>query len=334
MTCIPRILITGATGAVGPLVVNALHEEGYSIRTLSIDRPTVGLWPDDAEVLIGDVTNSDCVQAAMQGVDAVIHLAALLHIDNPPISLKEKYEKINVGGTANVVSKAVQAGVSRVVFFSTIAVYGQSSGRILTEDTIPNPDTFYSQTKYAAERIVLEAKGLDGRQIGTVLRFGAIYGARIKGNYQRLLQALVKGRFIPIGDCTNRRTLVYDKDVARAAVLALMHPLAAGKIFNVSDGNIHLLKDIISTMCKVVGRQSPRFALPVISTRFAVGIVEHFARLSGIKPPISRATIDKFTEDMAVDSSRIQKVLGFIPHYDLLAGWQDAVQEMKQSGIL
>jgi UDP-glucose 4-epimerase len=143
MTCIPRILITGATGAVGPLVVNALHEEGYSIRTLSIDRPTVGLWPDDAEVLIGDVTNSDCVQAAMQGVDAVIHLAALLHIDNPPISLKEKYEKINVGGTANVVSKAVQAGVSRVVFFSTIAIYGQSSGRILTEDTIPNPDTFY-----------------------------------------------------------------------------------------------------------------------------------------------------------------------------------------------
>ena len=105
------ILITGATGAVGPLVVEAFHAAGYSIRTLSIDPPPVGIWPDDVEALIGDITDVSAVQDAMQGVEAVIHLAALLHIVNPPPALQEKYERINVGGTATVIEAAIQAGV-------------------------------------------------------------------------------------------------------------------------------------------------------------------------------------------------------------------------------
>ena len=186
-----NILITGATGAVGPLVVKAFHAGGYSIRTLSIDPPPVGIWPDDVEALIGDVTDVSAVQNAMQGVDSVIHLAALLHIVNPPPALQEKYERINVGGTAIVIAAAIQASVRRIVLFSTIAVYGPSDGRILTEDTPPNPDTFYAQTKLDAERIVLEAKDSDnGGQLGTVLRLGAVYGSRIKVNYQCLVKAL------------------------------------------------------------------------------------------------------------------------------------------------
>ena len=87
-----NILITGATGAVGPLVVEAFHAAGYSIRTLSIDPPPVGIWHDDVETRIGDVTDASAVQAAMQGVDSVIHLAALLHIVNPPPALQKKYD--------------------------------------------------------------------------------------------------------------------------------------------------------------------------------------------------------------------------------------------------
>ena len=67
-----------------------------------------------------------------------------------------------------------------------------------------------------------------------MLRLGAVYGSRIKGNYERLVRSLVRGRFIPVGYGANRRTLVYDKDVARAAVLAAIHDAAAGKIYNVS----------------------------------------------------------------------------------------------------
>ena len=115
------ILITGATGAVGPIVVRACHDAGYSIRTLSMDPPPVGIWPDAVDSRIGDVTDQVAVQSAMKGVDAVVHMAALLHIVNPPPELREKYERVNIGGTATVVNAAIKAGVKRVVLFSTIA---------------------------------------------------------------------------------------------------------------------------------------------------------------------------------------------------------------------
>jgi UDP-glucose 4-epimerase len=82
-----------------------------------------------------------------------------------------------------------------------------------------------------------------------MLRFGAIYGARIKGNYSRLLNSLSRGRFIPIGNGLNRRTLIYERDVGQAAVLAAQHPAGTGKVFNVSDGQFHSMNEIIKTMC-------------------------------------------------------------------------------------
>ena len=101
------VLVTGATGAVGPCVVHALHQVGFQIRAFSFDAPASGMFPQSVEVLIGDVTDSVAVQTAMQGVDAVIHLAALLHIVNPPSAMREKYESVNVGGTATVVEAAI-----------------------------------------------------------------------------------------------------------------------------------------------------------------------------------------------------------------------------------
>jgi nucleoside-diphosphate-sugar epimerase len=162
-----------------------------------------------------------------------------------------------------------------------------------------------------------------------VLRLGAVYGSRIKGNYERLTHALARHRFIPIGNGSNRRTLIYDQDVASAAVLALQHPGAAGQIFNVSDGEFHTMNHIISTMCQALGRKPPRLSLPVGPVRFAPGIVEDMARLMGRQSPIMRATINKYTEDVAVDSRRVQKELGFMPKYDLKTGWEETIREMR-----
>jgi len=328
------ILVTGATGAVGPQVVKSLDEAGYQIRTLSLDPPPAGMSSERIEAKLGDVTNPVDVQSAMRGVDAVVHLAALLHIVNPPADLRQKYEKVNVGGTATVVEAALTAGVRRVVLFSTIAVYGNSSSHILTEETPVKPDTFYGQTKLLAEKIVLNSKREDGQPLGTVLRFGAIYGPRIRGNYQWLIKALNGRRFVPIGDGRNRRTLIYDRDVAKAALLAVEHPKAAGKVYNVSDGDFHPLKEIIVVICKALGQKPLRLSVPVGPVRLAAGILEDVGRMIGVKSPIVRATIDKYTEDIAVDSQRIQTELGFRPQFDLLTGWQETVQEMRRVGDL
>jgi len=323
------ILATGATGTIGPRVVSALQQAGYQIRALSFDTPSAGMFPQNVEVLIGDVTDHLAVQSAMQGVDAVVHMAALLHIVNPPPELREKFERVNIGGTATVVEAAIKAGVQRVVLFSTIAVYGPSDGCVLNEMSPTHPDTFYAQTKRAAEQIVLNAGGADGQPLGAVLRLGAVYGSRIKGNYERLTHALARHRFIPIGSGLNRRTLVYDKDVGRAAVLAISHPAAAGRVFNVTDGEFHTLNEIIESICAALGRKPPRLSLPVGPTRTLIGLIEKGGHAIGLKPPVTMAIIDKYTEDIAVDGSLIQKELGFMPQYDLKTGWEETIREMR-----
>jgi UDP-glucose 4-epimerase len=320
------ILVTGATGAVGPGVIHALHQTGYQIRSFSVDTPTLGMFPQNVEVLIGDVTDQAAVQSAMQGVDAVVHLAALLHIVNPPPEMREKYERVNVGGTATVIAAAIKAGVRRVVLFSTIAVYGASDGHVLNETSPTNPETFYAQTKLAAEQVVLNARNKSGQPLGTVLRLGAVYGSRIKGNYEQLTRALARNRFIPIGNGLNRRTLIYDKDVGLAAVLAVSHPAAAGRIFNVTDGGHHTLNKIIEFICSALGRKPPRLSLPVGPIRIVAGLIEKGANAIGIKAPITREMIDKYTEDFAVDGSLIHNELGFIPQYDLKAGWEETIR--------
>ncbi len=211
----------------------------------------------------------------------------------------------------------------------TIAVYGDSTGQVLTEETPPHPETIYAKTKMAAEKIVLAAKRPDGQPLGTVLRLGAVYGSRIKGNYERLTHALARHRFIPVGNGLNRRTLVYDKDVGRAAALAVSHPAAAGRVFNVTDGEFHTLNEIIESICSALGRKPPRLSLPVGPTRIVAGLIEKGANTIGIKSPVTRETVDKYTEDIAVDGSLIQQELGFIPQYDLRAGWEETIREMR-----
>lgn len=326
----PLVLITGATGAIGPLVVEAFLTAGYSIRTFSIDPPPAGAWPEGVETLQGDITDLSAVRTAVQGVEAVVHLAALLHVVNPPDRLLGLYRKINVDGTKNVVETAVEADVGRILFFSTISVYGDTDGRIVNEATLTRPDTFYGRTKLEAEQIVLTAKDRAGNPIGTVLRLAAVYGSRIKGNYRQLLMALERGWFFPIGQGRNRRTVIYDKDVARAAVLALSSPMAAGRLYNVSDGQYHRLDEIIGAITRALGRNPPRFYLPVAPVRVAVGALESALNMIGVKPPVTRATIDKYLEDVAVECRLIQKDLGFVPGYDLHAGWEEAVREMRR----
>lgn len=330
----PQVLVTGASGAVGPRVVEAFHKAGWSVRTLSLDLPDPKLFPSGVSTLVGDITDSEAVRNAVQGVNTVVHMAALLHVMNPEPALQKEYERINVGGTETVINACLAAGVRRVVLFSTIAVYGYATGQVLTEGTNPHPDTFYAQTKLAAERIVLDAQCADGQPLGGVLRLAAVYGARIKGNYQRLVHALARGRFIPIGDGRNRRTLIYDRDVAHAAVLAASHPAAAGGCFNVTDGQHHMLRDIIAAICAALGRTPPHLALPVRPTRFAAGLVENTMQRIGRQSPITRAAIDKYTEDVAVSGERIRSQLGFAPQYDLTAAWRETIQEMRQSGDL
>ncbi len=322
------VLVTGATGAVGPSVVRACQAAGYSVRTLSIGIPGGDVLPPAVDARVGDVCDGQAVRSAVAGVEVVVHLAALLHQYESEAGLGPRYERVNVGGTENVVRAAVAEGVRRVVFLSTIAVYGPSSGRLIDENTPPRPDTLYGRTKLAAEQAVLSAT-TDGQPVGTVLRAAAVYGSRVKGNYRRLAMAIARRRFVPLGPGLNRRTLVHDHDLANAAVLAAGHPGAPGAIFNVSDGHVHTLADIVNAIYRAVGRPPPRLSVPLAVARAATGACESTCRVIGLPPPLTKATLQKYTEDIAVDGTLIQRALGFAPSVDLELGWQQTMAALR-----
>ncbi|CAN5597558.1 NAD-dependent epimerase/dehydratase family protein [soil metagenome] len=322
----PLCLVTGATGAIGSGVVAALAGT-HDVRVLSRRPAGPDLFRVPVTVFAGDVADVHALRCAARGADVIVHLAALLHIVDPPPALRAEYERVNVTGTAAVMEAATMEGVSRVVLMSTVAVYGSRERMLLDEDSPPRPETFYGETKLAAERIALEARRDDGSLLATVLRSAAVYGPRVKGNYQRLVQALARRRFVPIGPGDNLRTLIFEEDLASAAALAAVHPAAAGRIYNVSDGRSHPLREIIAAICEALGRRPPRWHAPVGPVRAAL----RAAALIDRRLP---RLLDKYLEEIAVDGSRIQAELGFRPAFGLADGWRATIAEMRRAGLL
>lgn len=327
----PSCLVTGATGVLGPQLVEALVDRGFKVRVLVRQYPLSNLFPPGVTSVEGDLLDRDALQKATSGIDRVFHLAAKLHVNNPDAALKDEYQRVNFEGTQLLLDQALAAGVRRFVYFSTISVYGPSQpGQVFSEVDTPAPNGIYAQTKYEAERCVLGARRPETRApIGVVLRIAAIYGPHMKGNYPKLIRAISKGFFIPLGNGSNRRTLVHERDVVVAALLAAVHPQAAGHVYNVTDGQIHTFGEIMTTICQVLNKQSPRFHLPTTPVRFLAGVAEDAFRFVGIRSPIVRATVDKLVEDMAVTGEKFQREMNFQPQFDLAEGWRDTIKQLR-----
>ena len=268
----------------------------------------------------------------MPGVDVVVHLAALLHVVNPPPGHDRLYREINAEGTQTVAEAAAAAGVQRLVLASTTAVYGPTGEREASEDTAPAPDSWYAESKLEAERVARAVGRRTGLEV-VVLRLSAVYGPRVRGNYRRLLRAMARGRFVSIGPGRNRRSLVADQDAAQAFVLAARHSAAAGQTFNVADGPAHTVEEILGAMAAAVGRPQPRWHLPTGLARAAAAAGDlaggAIGRRLGLGP-----SVEKYLEDSAVDASRLGAVLGFRPQLDLATGWRLTAECLRASGEL
>lgn len=316
------VLVTGASGAIGSTLIRHLVESGYNVRALIRGAASANKLPKGVNVIQGDITDARALQIATAKVECVFHLAAKLHINNPTPDLRDEYEKVNVGGTRLLVEAAGQADVKRFVFFSTINVYGASRQEdVFNENSPLNPDSWYAETKARGEEIVLG----EMPDAGVILRSAAVYGRGMKGNYARLLNALRGRRFVMIGDGHNRRTIIHETDVCRAAVIAAEHPSAINRIYNATDGRIYTLQEIIYAMCVALGRTPPRLRVPAHAARTAAGFVERGLGSIGRRSIIERAMIDKLLEDVAVSGDKLRHELGYKPYYDLCAGWKQAV---------
>lgn len=304
--------VTGVTGVVGPGVVRGLAAKGWTVRALVRRAPDPK--PDGIETVVGDLGDETALTAGLRGADAVVHLAALLHINDPSPRLDAICRRTNVDGTRRLVDLASAAGVGRFVFASTINVYGPSRrAEPWTEVDDPTPRSVYAETKLEAEGAV--------RQLGdgVVFRLAAVVGPGMRGNYPMLLRALGAGVRVLPGDGENRRTLIHLDDAADAFTLAATGDVPAGT-YNVTDGRIHPFDQVVRSLQAAAGRRPGVRYVPAELVRTALRPPTAALRLAR-RPVDPAALVDKVVEDIAVSGDLLVASSPYSPTTDTLAGW-------------
>ena len=223
-----KILVTGATGKVGSRFVKRILSRGYDVRILVRDAAKASALVElGAKVVVGDLYNTDTLPAAVEGMDAVIHLAALFRTftDNEGII------KTNQAGTVALAQAAMAAGVQRFIFASTGIVYGSGYGHPAREDDAVNinDQRAYPSSKIAAEQELMSLhkdKGFDVR----VLRLGFVYGDK-DPHIAEIIPLLKKMK----RHSGSRMHMVHHLDVDQALLLLLHRDGLNGELFNVAD---------------------------------------------------------------------------------------------------
>jgi nucleoside-diphosphate-sugar epimerase len=242
----------------------------------------------------------------------VIHLAARTHAVDELGDTETLYRDINVDGTRRVLEAAAGAGVRRFVFVSSVKAMGEGGPEAQNETSAPAPVTWYGRTKRAAETLVL-----DGGYVAepVVLRPALMYGPGVKGNVSRMIDAVRAGRFPPVPEVGNRRSMVHVDDAASAVFLAADEPRAAGRVFIVTDGLPYSTREMYEGICDALGKASPKWTVPVS----ALGVLARFGdavgRIRGKRWLFDSDAYDKLFGSAFYDSSAIETTLGFKPRW-------------------
>jgi nucleoside-diphosphate-sugar epimerase len=180
-----------------------------------------------------DILRPEELAPVVESAATVIHVAGLAHIFSPDVDSVENFRQINEIGTANVVAAAAAAGVGHLILISSVSVYGPYTKGVCDENTPCNPVGPYATSKHNAELRAIEITR-ESEMALTILRLSTLYGEGDPGNVGRLIGMLERRRFLWIGEGSNRKSLLYIKDAARACMAVVVRPAAGINIFNVS----------------------------------------------------------------------------------------------------
>jgi len=248
--------VTGGAGFIGSHVVDRLMLDGHEVVVLddlssgSLENIRHHLNKPGFCFVKGDIRQARMVEKALEGIDAVIHEAAIASV---PLSIKNPAltNEINVQGTQNLLKASIEAGIKRFVYASSSAVYGTPSKLPISEDASLRPISPYGESKVAAERHCQTFYGAHGLE--TVrLRYFTVYGPRQTGEYAgvmtKFLERLQNNQPpIIFGDGEQTRDFVYIADVVEATLLALNREGAAGEVFNTGTGEV----TTVNRLCKI-----------------------------------------------------------------------------------
>jgi nucleoside-diphosphate-sugar epimerase len=294
------ILVTGANGFVGRALCEHLSLIGRQVKC-AVRNATAS-----NEVEMGNIGSKSSHQSALSGCDAVVHLAARVHVMHDTTSDPlDAFREVNTYGALNLARQAAQVGVRRFVFLSSAKVNGES-GEFFDEDE-PHPQDNYAVSKWEAELGLREIGRETGMEV-IILRPPLVYGPGVAANFLRLMRTVNRGLPLPFGAIKNRRSLIYLGNLVAAIVQCLDHPVAVGKTYLVSDAEDVSTPMLITKLANALDCSPRLLAIPPVALRLFGGLLG------------KGQEIDRLLGSLAVDCSAIRHDLGWIPPYAMDEG--------------
>jgi nucleoside-diphosphate-sugar epimerase len=295
-----RWAISGGAGFLGLHLARRLLADGHEVRTLDVVPLDDAELERSVEELRGDIGDRDRVHELVAGADVVVHAAAALPIQ----ASRESIRSVNVAGTENVLSEARDAGVGRVVFISSTAVYGVPEKHPIEEDDPLVGVGWYGESKIDAEALCRVA-GVET----TIIRPKTFIGPERLGVFEILFDWIREGRRIYIlGKGYNRYQLLGVEDLVEAIVRAATVPAAAGATFNVGATEFGTVRSDLQALIDHAGSRSRLQPVPVKPAELVLRALE-LLKLS----PLAEWHYKTAHRNSFVDVSRAQHVLGWQP---------------------
>ncbi len=302
-------LVSGASGFIGQNLCQRLRERGMRVRAL-MRHECQGPWN---EVMLADLTEN-LPDKVLQGVDTVFHLAGKAHALSEARQEDSEYQSVNTVGTQKLLEACQEEGVQRFVMFSSVKAMGEGGMACLDESADIPPETPYGHSKLDAERLVLKGGYVP---YPVVLRLSMVYGPIEKGNLPRMIHAIAKGRFPPLPELGNQRSMVHVDDVVRAAMLVAEKPESAGGTYILTDGRAYSTRQMYEWICEALGKSIPAWYVPIFALRLLAMLGDGIGVLRGKRFVIDSDAMEKLVGSACYSSDLIQKELGFKPERNL-----------------
>lgn len=315
------VALTGATGFIGAALLPALVPQCARLRLLTRAR-TGGIA--GCEMVRGDFEDAAALEALVRGADVVLHLGGYAHAASKPSPLEiERHRRINLQGTQDLFRSAAVAGTRRFVFVSSVKAGGEDAHDCLDESNARTPADPYGRIKRETEEWLLEHGARAGVEV-CILRPALVYGPGVKGNLAAMLHTIDRGRFPPVPETHNIRSMVCVQDVVAALLAAAARPEAAGQMCILSDGENYSTRRIYTAMAAALGRPVPSWTLPAGALRVLGRIGDAGEFLLRRSLPFNSTLAARLLDSACYRSVQAERVLGFQPRYRL----EDVLPEM------
>lgn len=306
-----KVTLIGGSGFVGTRLIDLLKQDDFEIQ--NIDKQQSHFFPD--VTMIGDVRDKKKLTELLKGTDVVVLLAAEHRDDVSPVSL---YYDVNVGGMRNTLAAMEANGIRRIVFTSSVAVYGLNK-KNPDEEHVKDPFNHYGKSKWQAEQVLEEWHRTHPDWNVNILRPTVIFGERNRGNVYNLLQQIAGGKFLMVGSGNNKKSMAYVGNIVAFIRFLIQNKISGYDAYNYIDKPDFTMNELVAHVGMVLKKHIPATHFPYWLGMLGGYGFDMLAFLTRKKMTISSVRVKKFCATTQFDATKVLKT-GYKAPYTLGEG--------------